>query len=93
MKRERLRRTLAWATLEELGTHKRTMPNIDRYVIPKLTKYRINKSENITLADKTIALLIVTHVTQQKPIAFQFGVGDVWTEQRKKVFMSADLPV
>ena len=43
MKREKLRRTLAFAILEELGpNHIKTIPNIDRYVIPKRTQYRIN---------------------------------------------------
>jgi hypothetical protein len=94
MKRERLRRTLAWATLEELGPiHARTIPNIDRYVIPKRTKYRINKNEKITLADKLTALMIVQFITMQKPIAWSFGVGDDYTSRRKEAFMSTVLPV
>jgi len=93
MERENLRRVLAFAILEELGTHKLTMPNVDRYVLPKRTKYRINKKEHITEADKLIALLIVELVCQQKPIAFRYGRGDVWTAQRKDAIMSADLPV
>ena len=93
MKREQLRRTLAFAIVEELGTHKQTIPNIERYVLPKKSKYRINKKEKITTEDLLIATLIVTHVLQQKPIAFRYGVGDVWTERRKEAFMSADLPV
>ena len=93
MKRERLRRTLAFAIIEELGTHKMTMPNIERYVLPKRTQYRINKSEKITLEDKLIATLIVTYVCAQKPIAFRYGHGDVWTQQRKDAIMSCDLPV
>jgi len=93
MKREKLRRTLAWAIVEELGTHKRTLPNIDRYVVPKRTRYRIPKSEKITLADKVIALLIVQHVCMQKPIHFQFGIGDVSRAERKKAFLEMNLPV
>lgn len=93
MKREKLRRTLAWAIVEELGTHRMTIPNVNRYVLPTLTKYRIPKKEHITEEDKLISLLIVTHVTLQKPVAFRFGVGDVWTQKRKDTFMSCDLPV
>ena len=93
MKRETLRRTLAWAIVEELGTHTRTLPNIDRYVIPKRTRYRITKSEQITLADKTIALFIVQHVCQQKPIYFQYAVGNDARAERKKAFLETVLPV
>ena len=93
MKRESLRRTLAFAIVEELGTHKHTIPNIERYVLPKKHKYRINKNEKITTEDILIATLIITHVLMQKPIAFRYGVGDVWTEKRKTAFMSCDLPV
>ena len=93
MNRENLRRTLAFMILEELGTHQLTMPNIDRYVLPKRTRYRIKKEEKITEADKLIALFIITHVCQQKPIAFRYGRGDAWTQQRKNAIMSADLPV
>jgi len=93
MKREKLRRTLAFAIAEELQAHKHTIPNIRRYVVPLLTKYRINKNERITDEDILIAALIVTHVMQQKPIAFRYGIGDVWTQQRSIAFMSCDLPV
>ena len=94
MKRENLRRTLAWATLEELGpNHKKTIPNIDRYVIPKRTKYCIQKKEKITLADKMMALMILQFVLEQKPIAWAYGVGEAWTKQRKDVFMSVSFPV
>ena len=93
MNRENLRRTLAFAIIEELGTHKMTIPNIERYVIPKRTKYRINKSEKITQADIVIATLIIEYVCAQKPIAFRYGHGDVWTSQRKDAIMSCDLPV
>ena len=93
MERENLRRVLAFAIIEELGTHQLTMPNVDRYVLPKRTRYRINKNEKITLADKTIALFIIEKVCAQKPIAFRYGRGDVWTQQRKDAIMSCDLPV
>ena len=92
MKRQKLRRTLAFMILEELGTHQLTMPNIDRYIIPKRTLYRINKNEKITETDKMIALLIVSDVCQQKPTSFRFARGDVWTQQRKDAIMSFDLP-
>ena len=93
MKREKLRRNLAFMMLEELGTHQLTMPNVDRYVIPKRTLYRINKNEKITEVDKTIAMLLVMQVCAQKPTNFRFARGDVWTQQRKDAIMSADLPV
>ena len=93
MERENLRRTLAFAIIEELGTHQTTIPNIDRYVIPKRTKYRINKQEKITDADILVALFIIQKVCAQKPIAFRYGRGDVWTSARKEAIMSCDLPV
>ena len=94
MKREKLRRTLAWAVLEELGpNHKKTIPNIDRYVLPKRTRYRINKEEKITMADKLTALMILQFVVMQKPIAWAYGVGDDYRTRRKDVFMSIVLPV
>ena len=94
MKREKLRRTLAFAILEELGpNHIKTIPNIDRYVIPNRTKYRINKEEKITLADKLSALMILQFVTMQKPIAWAYGVGDDYRARRKDVFMNIVLPV
>jgi len=93
MKRERLRRKLAFAIVEELQSHKHTIPNIRRYVVPLLTKYRINKNERITDEDIIISTLIITHVMQQKPIAFRCGIGDVWTQKRRDAFMSTDLPV
>lgn len=94
MKREQLRRTLAFATLEILGPlHKKTIPNIDRYVIPNLSKYRINTSEEITLADKLTALMILEFVCIQKPIYWQFGRGDGQTAERKEAFLSVVLPV
>ena len=93
MKREKLRRILAFAIVEELGTHKRTIPNVDRYVIPKRTRYRIPKNEKITIADKTIALLIVQFVCMQKPIYFQYAVGNDARAERKKAFLETALPV
>ena len=94
LKRENLRRTLAWAILEELGpTHAKTIPNIERYVIPKRTKYRINKKEKITMADTLMALLILQHVSMQKSIYWMFGVGDDCRDTRQKEFMCAVLPV
>jgi len=94
MKREALRRRLAWAIVEELGIlHKRTIPNVERYVIPKRTKYRINKSEKITMADTITALMIVEYVTMQKPIAWMYGYGADFKNARKNEFLTIVLPV
>lgn len=93
MKREQLRRYLAFAIVEELGTHKRTLPNIERYVIPKLTKYNIRKETKITQADILTALLMIEYVMSQKDVYFQYGYGKHWTHKRKEVFMSAVFPV
>ena len=90
MNRERLRRVLAFAIHEELLGHTRTLPNVRRYVVPILHKYRIT---NISDEDIIISLKLVDAVLFQKPIEFVFGRGDVWTERRKESFMSADLPV
>ena len=94
MKREQLRRTLAWAIVEELGpNHKRTIPNIERYVKPKLTRYNIRKETKITQADILVALLMIDYVMKQKDVYFQFGYGKHWTHKRKEAFMSAVFPV
>ena len=93
MKREKLRRTLAFAIVEELGTHKRTFPNIDRYVLPTLTKYNIRTKTKITQADILVSLLMIEHVMMQKDVYFQYGYGKHWTSKRKEAFMSAVFPV
>ena len=94
MKREKLRRVLAWAILEELGpNHARTIPNVERYVLPKRSKYRITKDEYITLADIMMALMILTYVCTQKPIAWQYGTGDGFRKARQNEFMNIVLPV
>lgn len=94
MKREKLRRTLAWAILEELGpVHQKTIPNVERYVIPKRTKYRINKSEKITLSDILTALMILEYVCSQKPISWMYGHGIDQMARRKEAFLSVVLPV
>ena len=93
MERENLRRMLAFAIIEELGTHQLTMPNVERYVLPRRTKYCIKKEEKITETDKMIAMFIVLHACAQKPIVFRYARGQVWTQQRKEFMMSCDLPV
>ena len=93
MKRENLRRTLAFAIVEELGTHKRTIPNIERYVKPNLTKYNIRNNTKITQADILVSILMIEFVMSQKPLQFQYGYGEHWTNSRKEAFMSAVFPV
>lgn len=93
MKREQLRRHLAFAIVEELGTHKRTLPNIERYVIPKLTKYNIRKDTKITQADTLISLLMIEFVMAQKDVYFQYAYGEHYTRRRKEAFMDTVFPV
>ena len=94
MKREKLRRLLAWAIVEELGpNHAKTIPNVERYVVPKKTRYSIRKNQNITLADMLTALMIVEYVSTQKPIAFLYGRGQLFMDNREEVFRKIDLPV
>ena len=94
MKREKLRRRLALATLEILGPlHKKTIPNVQRYVVPHLTHYKIRKSEEITLADIVTALMILEYVCTQKPLGFQYGVGQPFQTAREEAFMKTVLPV
>ena len=93
MTRENLQKILAFATLEELQHHTITLPNIKRYVLPQLQKYRITKNEKITDYDILKALIIISAVMTQKPIEFRTGRGDVWTQRRKDAFMSCDLPL
>ena len=91
MERENLRRTLAFAILEELHTHSLTLANVKRYVVPKRTKYRINKEEKITNNDINQALQLIYTVLAQKPIEFRYGRGDVWTARRREAFMSVEI--
>ena len=93
MKREKLRRTLAFAIVEELGTHKLTIPNVDRYVIPKLKKYMIRKETKITQADILTALLMIQYVCVQKDTYFRYGYGEHYTRRRKEAFMDTVFPV
>ena len=94
MKREGLKRRLAWAIVEELGAlHAKTVPNVERYVIPKRTKYCIKKEEKITLADTLIALMIVEYVSTQKPIAWLYGRGQAFREDREITFRDIELSV
>ena len=94
MTRERLRRTLAFASMEILWKNTISKANIKRYVLPELHRYRINREEKITNKDVRIAIeLVATKIAEsQKPMEFRFGRGDVWTTKRRKAFMSDDLP-
>ena len=94
MKRERLRRRLALATLETLGPfHKKTTANIERYVLKHLPFYNIRKTEKITPEDMMHAVMILDHVCLQKPLGFRYGVGQRFTDARKEAFMNTPLPV
>ena len=94
MKREKIRRTLALATLEVLGPfHARTTPNIRRYVLHHLPFYNIRKTEKITDEDMMHAVMICDHICQQKPLGFMYGVGQRYTDARKDAFMNTPLPV
>lgn len=94
MKREKLRRRLALATLEVLGPfHKRTIPNVKRYVLKHLPSYKIRKTEKISEADITHGILICEFICMQKPIAFAYGIGQRFTDARKEAFMNTPLPV
>jgi hypothetical protein len=94
MKREQLRRRLALASLEILGPNrKKTVPNVQRYVIPHLNHYQIRKSDTITLSDILTALMILEYICSQKPIAFRYGMGQAFQTARKDAFMNTSLPV
>ncbi len=93
MTRERLRRTLALASVELLGTHAISHTNIKRYVIPHLTDYRICKNEPISNKDIRVAMNMIVRVLSQKPVEFRFGRGDVWRAMLREVFLNHDLPV
>jgi len=94
MKRERLRRTIALATLEVLGPfHKKTTANVERYVLHHLPFYNIRKNEKITLKDIMHAIMICDHVCLQKPLGFMYGVGERFQTARKEAFMNTPLPV
>ena len=70
-----------------------TIPNIERYVLPHLTHYKIRRSEKITLTDILSGMLICNHVCRQKPIAFRYAVGQPFQTAREEAFMKTVLPV
>ena len=73
--------------------HKRTVPNVKRYVLKHKTAYKIRKTEKISEADIVHGILICEFICQQKPIAFSYGIGQRFTDAREEAFLNTPLPV
>ncbi len=95
MSRTQLRKILAFASVEVLGKHTISIPNIKRYVVPRLTEYNIRKDEPISNKDIRVAYdLVLKRMSEsQNPIHFRFGQGELWRETRRKAFLSPDSTV
>lgn len=91
MKRERLRRTLALATIETLRDKNKSVANIKRYVVPILTLYNIRLTTEITPCDIEIALRIVHEAQSQKPIHFWNRRDRPSFQQRKQFLETMDI--
>jgi hypothetical protein len=91
MKRERLRRTLALATIETLRGKTVTVPNIKRYVIPVLTLYNIRLTTEITSCDTEVAIRIVHKALPQKPIHFWMRRDRPSAQQRRQFLRTMDI--
>lgn len=93
MKREGLRRRLAFATLEILSAHHAlTPPNVKRYVVPHLPKYNIRRSTKITECDIEVALDMIIKASRRNPPPFRFAPGgSLWTQKREEYFLRAPL--
>lgn len=93
MKRERLRRILAFATLEILSSHHSlSSPNVKRYVISHLSNYTIRKETKISERDIEVALRMIVNASRNNSAGFRFAPsGSLWTQKRYDYFLGAPL--
>lgn len=93
MKREGLRRILAFATLEILVPHHAiTAPNVKRYVIPHLSQYTIRNTTKISENDIRVALVMIQNAARLNPHGFRLAPsGSLWTQKRHDYFLGAPL--
>jgi len=94
MKRERLRRILSIAILDNLGlTHSLTFPNCKRYITPELlTQYRISRETQITNTDFLIAIQMIRGAMRGKPVSFRTALkGSAIAEWRTEYMLSAPI--
>jgi hypothetical protein len=89
MRREGLRRNLALAICDNLIGHKKTVPNVMRYVLPYITSYRIRRDQ-VRLPDIEAALRFVRDAQKQNPTPFMYSDTDVWTAKRREFFLNPD---
>ena len=68
-RREKLRAILALAICDILTNTRKTIPNVQRYVLPHLSFYRIPKNQ-VKLRDILVALELVQFARSQNPIPF-----------------------
>ena len=90
MRREGLRRQLALAICELLIGHKKTVPNVQRYVVPFLSHYRIRKDQ-VRQQDIFVALEFVQNARRQKPIQFMRSDKSLWVTERRTFFLEASI--
>ena len=88
MRREGLRRVLAWAICELLRGHKKTVPNVMRYVTPHLKPYGIRDGQ-VKSQDILVALELVRNAQRQNPIQFMNSYDPLWADKRKDFFLNS----
>jgi hypothetical protein len=89
MRREKLRRVLALAICDLLVGHRKSIPNITRYVIPYLGLYRIPRDQ-VKPHDLVVALELVMDAQAQNPIPFMHSDTKVWAAKRREFFLNSD---
>ena len=87
-RREGIRRNLARAICELLMGHKKTVPNVMRYVIPYLKSYRI-RDRQVKPQDILVALELVRNAQRQNPIQFMNSFSPLWADKRKDFFLNS----
>ena len=91
MRREGLRRRLCLAICELLVQHKKTVPNVTRYVVPYLNLYNIRRDQ-VNRLDILICLEYVHNARAQKPPQFMNSRTSLWADKRRDFWMnSADI--
>ena len=93
-RRATLRSILALAICDILTHKNKTIPNVQRYVLPHLSFYRIPRNQ-VKLRDILYALEIVQYAQKQNSPRFFLDGSPVWTAKRRAFFLdpSSEFPV
>lgn len=85
-RRANLRSILALAICDILTHTQKSIPNVQRYVLPHLSFYRIPRNQ-VKLRDILFALEIVQFARTQNSPRFFLDSSPVWTAKRRAFFM------